>query len=132
MLKYKIIKLYPTLYSCYVIISKDYMELNDFYKREFGVASYWDKAKVIDSCLRIKAKLKGLKSRETVFAINLSTLKPGYVIHELTHLLFYLNKEMAAELTYEAQEWVANFCEMVFTEIINKKTYIAYDLTKDT
>jgi len=119
MLYFKTIRLEPTNWSLDVIVGTDADQIATFCAARYGYSKeYHEEDADGDWVSRFDSKEDSELKGERRIIMKLRDLKnKGIMIHELMHVLFYLEKATAIEINWSSQEWVAIFMERTWNEL---------------
>ncbi len=121
MILFKEIKIHPSEWHLDIIVSKNKKEINEFFKKRYGIDDYYDAP---NECASVDSGKDSLLKHEKRFAILLETLSnKGVIVHELIHALWHLTKRIGLEMNYDTQEWQAVLYEYLYVETVDKKGY---------
>ncbi len=128
MIRYKEVKLIPTLFKLDVYIvgdryndnriaKKDKEQLASIFNRKYGHGyEYWFEVMGVNEVFNTigSKKSEHADRKRLVVVINphIETL-----VHEIIHILWYLADASGLDMYYKSQEWQACMGEYIFTEI---------------
>ena len=119
-MKFKEIKLLPTLFTLDVFITNNVNKLVPIFEKRYGLTlqdmegTQINEVSIIDSGK--KSELKG----HTRICLIMGSFNIGTIIHEMQHIIWKLSKLTNIELNYDSQEWQACFMEYLYSEIMKK------------
>lgn len=129
MIRYKELKLTPTLFDLDVYIVGDRYNHNSITKSDRkelskilhynygGNYEYWfENSEIVNEVFTTKSEKKSYfkGERRIVLIINPSI---KVLVHEIMHVLWHLAKATSLDMNYDSQEWQAVMYEYIFTEI---------------
>ncbi len=121
MILFKEIKIQPSEWHLDIVVCKNKKEINQFFKKRYGIDDYYDKP---NECASLDSGIDSLLKCEKRVAILLETLSnKGVIVHELIHALWHITKRIGYEMNYDSQEWQAILFEYLFTEVCKRKDY---------
>ena len=121
-MKYKEIKLQPSLWTLDVIVGGSQKKVNKFCKKRYGINDYVDSEN--DECSEVTTHKKSeLKGKRRIVIIIKSLKDKRAVVHELIHAMWMFAKAIGYDMNYDTQEWQAVLFEYLYDEILNKEGY---------
>ena len=121
-MKFKEIKIQPSLWTLDVIVGGSQKKVNKLCKKRYGIGDYMDSEK--DECSEVQTHKKSeLKGERRIVIIIASLKDKRAVVHELIHAMWMFAKAIGYEMNYNTQEWQAVLYEYLFHEILDKKGY---------
>ena len=124
MIKFKEIRLYPSLFYLDIFITKDLKALREIFNERYGLdedgfyGTQINEVGTIDSC-----KKSLMKGETRIYTIIESIKKSDIIVHESQHILDHLNRLTNIDLSESSTEWKSMFVEYLFTEITDKNNY---------
>ena len=118
MIKFKEIRLYPSVFTLDVYITEDASCLTEMFEERYGSDEDFILTLDTDICLSFETEFGSTLDGDRVFVIILKHLEPYIVAHELIHLLWQLNQTIGTNMNIESQEWQALFIEYITGEIL--------------
>jgi len=120
-MKFKEIRLYPSLFYLDVFISKDLGLLQKIFKKRYGLKKCDFKGTQINEVATIDSDKKSILKGETrIYTIIGSIKKHDIIVHEINHVLDHLNRLTNIDINESSTEWKSMFLEYLFTEIIKE------------
>ena len=120
-MKFKEIKIQPSLWTLDVIVGGSQKKVNKFCKKRYGINDY---AEAKNECSIVDTHKKSqLKGARRIVIIMESLKDKRCVVHELIHAMWMLAKGIGYEMNYNTQEWQAVLFEYLYAEILDKKGY---------
>lgn len=140
MIRYKELKLTPTLFDLDVFIVGDRYNYNAITKSDRktlatilqqkygGGYEYWfeNSETVNEVFTTISNKSSEFKGERRIVLIMNPSIK--VLVHELVHVLWHLAKATSLDMSYDSQEWQAIMFEYIFTEIRDFKKIPIFEL----
>ena len=103
-MKYKEIKLQPSLWTLDVITGGTLKKVNKFCKKRYGINDYVESEK--DECSEVATHKKSdLKGERRIVIIIKSLKDKRAVVHELIHAIWMFAKVIGYDMNYDTQEW---------------------------
>ena len=121
MIKFKEIRLYPTMHHVDVWITEEPSSLNDIFMKRYGMKqSDIDNDPInSDECMLLYTQKESDLNGEKRFVIVLNNNKDAHVVvHEVNHLKWQLSGETGLEINTHSQEWQSYFMDYITEEIL--------------
>ncbi len=135
-IKFKNIRLYPSIQTVDVWIVNDIENLPYAFEKRYGANMEYYHNEINDiaqSSIAYVQNISGTKNSESN-AMNIVAvffdLKPEYIVHESIHIIAHASELVGIEFNNKTDEWLACLAEYLFIEISDIKTYIDYDYEK--
>lgn len=121
-MKFKEIKILPSLWTLDVLIVEDEKDAIKFQVERYGIRKrHVDTEKNINSVTTMVSSKKSILKGETRIILileNLQCLKT--IVHELVHVLWHFGRETGSEITFHSQEWQAILMEYLFDQVLKE------------
>jgi len=122
-MKYKEIRIYPSVWTMDVIISNSEKDLKNISEKRYGI---FDDPIMFNQCCSIHSEKKGELNCEKRVVLSLKSLKDKKtIVHELIHAIWHISEYVGYEMSYNTQEWQAVLFEYLYDEIL-KNNYVDY------
>jgi hypothetical protein len=117
-MKFKEIRLYPSVFTLDVYVVDDASKLTDLFEERYGADEDFILTLHTNLCLSFDTDVNSELKGNRVFVIIFDEIRPNIVSHELIHLMWQLSEVIGIELNTHSQEWQALFMEYLTSEIL--------------
>ncbi len=122
-MKFKKIKLNPSVWELHILVSKDHIKSRRFLKKEYRLKDD-DTWRSLNFVQTIDSGNKSKHNGESLIFMHLSSNKDyETIVHEIVHVMHRMQNLFGVDLGWDSQEWQALMQEYIFKKIISKKKW---------